>query len=326
MKRIVLLGTVLALIFTSLFSCASHENVMTYGEHAVTENEYIYMLSTYKYLFSQSYEGFSDSAEYYGKVISDGVTYGEMLDDVARYNIKVSLISETLFDEYGFELDDEETAEVDEYIEGLIENAGGRTALNKSLGKYGINYKMLRELNIGGKKTEALCTKLFESGKLTLTDSDREEFLEDFYVHFLHLYISSENTENADVVSGLLEDGMSFRDVYEEYSEDRYYDSGYYMRRDSDFFTGVTEAAFDLDVGEYTSVASDFGVHFILRLETEDGAYRDEEYADFFTDFDETASENVYAKFITEKLSEVEVNEDLAGKHSVENAEMNSTY
>ena len=327
MKREISAAFLSIFILLSVVSCGKKgEAAMSYGDSIITVNEYSYMMSTYKYVFSRSYDGFKDTDEYYDSVFSNGTTYAELLDDIACYNIKVSLISRDLFDEYGFELDEEDVKRVDDYIEKLINKAGGKTQLNEALSSYGVNYKMLREINLNDVKTEKLCNMLFDEGKMTVSDGDRENFCEESYVHFLHLYINSDNKEKADEAAYLLEDGALFEDVYADYSEDRLYDDGYYLRRNAEFFTGVIDAAFELEVGEYTLVETDDGFHFILRLKSEPSAYLDSRYADFFTDFEKSVAESVYSNMINEKINVVEINDEIANEYSIRNVKMNSVY
>ena len=360
MKKKIILTVLLATLSFVLISCKTQNTaVMTYGESSITDKEFTYWLSTYKYMFANTYENFEDTHEYYAKTLSDGTTYEEKLFEIAVQNIKASLISAEEFDSKGFELTDEAKSKVDEYIDGLIEKAGDKTALNASLSSLGVNCDILREIYIKDAKGSLLQSKLFEEdGGLCVTDEDREEYYNNSYVHFRHIYVNNkyeyetddsgayvydddgnvkkteltgkaleEKNEKIKSIDKALSDGEDFYSVYEKYSEDRYYDeSGYYLTAEMDFFTEVLEAAFSLEEGEYKKVESDAGTHYIQRMVLEDKAYENEENSDFFNGYDDTVKSYLFEKYISEKMDKVEVNEDILSSFSIENAKINPGY
>lgn len=64
---------------------------------------------------------------------------------------------------------------------------------------------------------------------------------------------------------------------------DEAYPNGYYITRDvGDTAKEVVDAVFDMEVGEVRLVASDYGVHIVMRYELEEDGYNKKANSDFF--------------------------------------------
>jgi hypothetical protein len=91
--------------------------------------------------------------------------------------------------------------------------------------------------------------------------------------------------------NGILEtvkegDTIGFDLLVDEYNEEEgseKYPNGYYVTENTQYASAeVIETLFDLKVGEYKMVKSDYGLHIIMRYELEKAAYTLEEYTDLF--------------------------------------------
>ncbi len=144
MKRLyrpLLLLLALATAVLSLASCAAGDTVMRYGEQALQEADYAYLMATVKeyYAYYAQY--------YYGKALDDmwdaeageGVTFASALTDTVRQSAKMMLVVEQLCAEAGLTIDDAETlAEIDEYMRDLSDDYGGDDAMEIELAKIGV--------------------------------------------------------------------------------------------------------------------------------------------------------------------------------------------
>lgn len=120
-----------------------------------------------------------------------------------------------------------------------------------------------------------------------------------------------------------LAEGKDFLEVYENYSEDTYYKNGYYLTRQIDFIPEVVDAAFELQVGESVKVSSDYGTHWVYRVEMDERPYANEENIDFFTTIESDAEDADLRAFLDFLIPQVEVNEEEIEKFSIRDAAIN---
>lgn len=353
----------LAILFFSLplVSCRSKgEPLFTYGSHSISDREFTYYLSTYKNAFLSTYTDVKDTPDFYNSTMPDGRTGEEFLFDLAVENVSMTLICMELFDQNGLRFSNSIPDAIDAEIDDLIkEYAGGsKQSLNSTLSAYGINVDILRDIYLEQEKTTAVYDYLYgDNGTIGVTDEEREAYCADHYVHVRHLYINnqyyypqredgySQRTENGELVMAplpeeeaaaknalvaeveeALANGEDFDAVYERYSEDQYYENGYYLTRETDFIDAVTDAAFALEEGEYTKVESDMGVHFILRLPLEERAWENEDNADFFADFESNLRYDTFVAYVKQYLPDVTRDEEKLSSFSVEGAAINYRF
>lgn len=345
----------LLLIFLSvaiLASCQAKEAVMSCGNHSITEGEFKYYISTYKGQFARIYSDFSDSEDFYSKPAYDsGISLGEYLYDIAVKNIKMTLVANSLCDEYGLKLNNSAVKTIDDYIDDYISeySNGNKNAFNQAIGVYGVNVKMLREIYLRDEHTGALFSYLYgEGGKIGVTDSDRAEYLEENYARIRHIYVnnkfkySTDNEGNAvyteeglrktedlsenelaaknELISAIddsLSEGGDFAEIYEAMSEDKLYPGGYYLTKSTDFISEVVSAAFELNVGEYTKVESQYGTHYVMRLEMEEKPWSNSANGDFFDNYDDVIANKLFAELIESKISDVQCDEDFINGYSL---------
>lgn len=352
----------LAVLSLGLTGCTAGTPVMTFRDETITENEYQFYLATYKANFRSMYTDFKDTDEFYTSVLTeDGMTAGEYLNDAVRHNVQMSLICDGLFEEYNLRLDSAVADTVDEYIADFITeySGGSKTAFNQALSQYGVNANMLREIYLRDERASALFAHLFGSGgEHALTDADRAEYLSENYVRVRHIYVNDKYTyaydedgypvytesgvhqmtgltdeeaaAKADLIAAIdesLSEGGSFEEVYAAMSEDQYYENGYYLTRNTtDFITEVVDAAFSLDVGEYVKVESDYGTHYVMRMEMDESPWDEDANADFFTDYDTTVADALFTELVESHLSEVVLNEELLDQYRIEDSPINSRF
>ena len=174
--RALALGLALCLLLPlGLVACAGGgEVVLSYKNVRLTEDVYRYWLACYR-------------AEFY---LSE--TEGTTADfaALAEENIMRSVICVGLFDAYGLQLDAAAKETVSAAMERLVENAGGRAALEEHAAAYGITYKGLQNAITYEQKAIALRQYLFGTGGLyTVSDGERSDFYKENYARVQMIYI-----------------------------------------------------------------------------------------------------------------------------------------
>ena len=342
-----------------LSSCGTGKAVMTYKGAKITENEFRFYLATYKARFAQTYSDFKDNAAFYRQSMGDG-TAEDFLFSAVVQNVGYSLVSDELFREYGLSLPASVTADVDGYVDSYLTDLaeGSKTVLNRYLGAYGVNMKLFREILLRDERSSAVYAYLYgEDGKIGLNDDDRQTYLENNYARVRHIYVNNAyvyatddegkpvygtdghqektpltgdalDAKNALVaaIDEALASGEDFDTVYETASEDKYYKEGYYLTRDMNFIKGVVRSAFELEIGEWTKVESDVGVHYIMRIPLGEKPWADESCADFFPDYDETVSSALFTDMLEGLRGEIGYDEEILSRYTVEASPMNTRF
>lgn len=347
----------IAVLLTLFAGCEKPAVVMTYGDSEITLNMYRYWLSTYKGSFMYAYSDMSDTDEFWDTVLYDQVTAEEYLNQSVIDNVKRTLICMELCKQYRLTLSDAAIEQIDSYIDELIyERAdGSRTVFNQELSKFGVNASILREIYIAEDQAALAFQYLYgESGPLALTEEDLDQYCADNYVHVQHIYVNNayvydtdengeylrnsdgelilrtltdeeaaEQNEKIEAIRSALSSGESFDTVYRQYSEDLYYENGYYISRSMNFIDEVIDASFSLNIGEYICVTSDYGTHFIKRLEMDTQPYKDNSNADFFEDYENTVKTALFYQYLEERLDDVSVDLDSILPYSIRDAVVN---
>lgn len=363
MKKAISLFLALITLFT-LVSCANTDYAMKYGGSEISQNEYLYWLSSYKALFLSYYLNSNDTDEAWNTVISEsGATIEDLLESVARENIKSNLVCMDIFASKGLKLDNEAIEEVDTYVNGLIESAGSKEALNNALSAYGVDSKLLKQIYTNEKKIESAKTALFaEGGELELTDSARDEYFAENYVRVKHIYINTvkdyarddegdfiidsdtgtyktrdlteeetlELTSLAESINARILAGEDFDELMHEYGADtnmEKYTDGYYVTSSSAHLpTELVEKAFTMSEGDTAYVESEIGIHIIKREPLVDKAYADNNYSIFFQNFENTLMTVKLSEYLSTLTPDVEVNSDIVDSFSIRTCTANYSY
>jgi hypothetical protein len=93
-----------------------------------------------------------------------------------------------------------------------------------------------------------------------------------------------------------------------------------------DFIEGVVSSAFELAIGEWVKVESDRGVHYIMRLPLEERPWDEEDCKDFFENYDETVTAELFTSMLEEKFSGITYHDDVLSQYSVEASPINSRF
>ena len=363
MKRIV---SILLVIITlaSLCACGNDNYAMKYDGITLSQNEYLYWLSSYKALFLSYYLGGNDTDEAWLTQIADnGTTVEDLLGGIANDNIKNNLVCMSIFDRLGLKLDKESLQEVDTYVSGLTTTAGSTSALDSALSAYGVDSKLLKNIYTNEKKIEKAKTALFdEGGELELTYSEMNDHYKKAYVRVKHIYINSvqdfakddegdliidsdtgtyktraltdeekaEKIALAESINAQILAGGNFDELMAEHTADTAminYPNGYYVTTSSRLLpTALIEKAFTMNNGESAYIESEIGIHIIKREPLEERGYEIEENAPFFSDFKDSIMANKLSEYLSTLTPGVTVNEDITGAFSIRTCTPNYSY
>ena len=217
---------------------------------------------------------------------------------------------------------------------------------------------MLREIYRDQEKSGVLFDYMYgTNGTTPVTEEEYDAYYEDNYCHIRHIYVNNQyyyvTDENGnsvfddkgsvktaamdarmraekqvviDAIDAALANGEDFETVYTTYSEDQYYENGYYLTRDIDFISEVVDAAFSLEIGEWQKVESDYGVHYIKRLPLADKAYTEDANADFFPDHENTVKSALFVDYIRSLLPEVTINEEVIARYNMTDSPVNYRF
>lgn len=359
-NRIISAAAATILAACALVSCSS-ESVMTYGSHSINENEFQYYLATYKGKYARTYADFKDTPEYFSSVVTDdGQTVEDVLYSAVVHNVEMTLVCEQMFDDYGLSLSRSVEDTINSYIDDFVDEYadGSRNKFNAALGTYGVNINMLKKIYLRDEKVSALYDALYgTNGIIGITVEDRQNYLDENYVRVRHIYVNNkymyatdedgvqEYTDDGlrkkreltaeelaakqaliDAIDESLAEGADFDEVYDAFSEDKYYKNGYYISENMDFIADVTDSAMNLEVGEYKKIETDYGMHYIMRLEMDEKPWENEDNSDFFDGYDTTVGQALFADMAEKKISEVVLNEEVLGEYTMADSVINYRF
>lgn len=355
MKRIVRAAALLLALATAAVFVASCSDpgrtVLEYEKVKMGERMYGYWLSHYKYVFMHTYEHASDTDEFWDSELEDGQTAEEYLNAVALEDIKRYVAGAWLFDYMGLGVSSDMKKGVENGINDICDMMfdGDGEAFEAHLSSLGIDRDILYDAYIMDLKVETVREYLYGvNGVISVPDSDRMEYLKKNYVRIEHIYINNKYKlavdENGEYVAD--EDGMGtrvemteeevaeaekkitavrtgidagtdFDTLWHEYSEDQLYPDGYYLLPSTPFIPEVVEASFELEIGETKELETEYGTHFIKRLEMDGTPWNDDGSDDFFTDFEDNMRAYLFSVMVGETAKNVTVVDELVKEYSI---------
>ncbi len=325
MKKTRLAALILAVVMiVCAFAGCGKEAVaaITFRDTVITENEFIYWMSTYKGIFLKTLGSTTDNPAFWSAQMAEGVTYGDYFDALAQSSIMSNAVALQLFGEYGLTLTKEEINSVDTAINSLITSVGGRSTLNSYLVAYGINIDILRDIKLDTLKAAKLQNHLYgENGIYAATEEELDAYYKENYYRAKYIVISKDmdyildekgerilDTETGsyltrDLTEAEVEEkkelakdlelritsGEDFETLMKEYTMDTRllgFEDGYYFTSSATFVeNAVKQAVATMAFDEVKAIETELGWYIIKRYELREDAWKDEAYAPYmFTD------------------------------------------
>ncbi|MDD6094789.1 MAG: hypothetical protein PUC29_03490 [Clostridia bacterium] len=351
-------AAVLAALSVFLFTSCGNDTspvVMELDGVRVTSAMYHYWASSAKGQYIYSYEDVSNTDECWSGELKDGMTVAQYFDAVTLESVKSNLVAMKLFEDYGLKITQAEKKSVETYVSDLITEYadGSEKMMNTVLSEYGINTDILKSIYLDETKSTKVYDYLYgEGGKEALSDGDYEKYYSENYVRFQLIYINNayqyvtdENGNNVTDDNGIyktepldsavkaekdkkvaevekkLAEGEDFYTLYDEYSELKNYENGYYYAVNEAYgdevFYKLTAAAQKAEIGESVKVETESGTCFILKLELVGGAWNDNANSDFFDGFTDTVKEAAYREKLRGYFDKITVDEEAIKEFSV---------
>ncbi len=368
MKILKILAAV-ALCVSLLASCTgdSSEVVISCADTStadITANMYNYWASTSKANFMYSYSDIEDTDEFWQSKYEEGKTYAQYLDSLILNDIKTTAVCLSLYNEHRLSLSDSVKESIDAEInEYLTEYASGnKNTLNSALSRYGANMDILRTVKEAEAKRDLVYEYLYGTGGENKLDSAAlEEYYQNNYYHFQIIYINNKYeyvldddgnyTTNSDgtyvtraisvesleaknaavsAVTDGLAAGVSFDELYTEYSEQQSYTNGYYFSSSGSynnavFYKLIRDIA---GIGEGETVVSEYdsGTYIMQRLALDEGAWNQNINSDFFDSFETLAANAAFRTYTSELFDKLTVNHDIISYYSVADVNANDRF
>lgn len=364
MKKIRIISAILALVVVlcALAGCSNNSTMMTITDGTITKtidvNVYTFLLSRMRGTLSY-YDYDIESDKFWRTVISDdGTTYDEHFSDTIFDQTKLYLTIEYLFELEGLTLEASREAKVDSTMSGLLEKAGSKTALNKKLKKYGVNYEMLREIYIIEQKYSQIMEYYYGKDGEKIAELEKNKFFSDNYVAFGQIFlpiydvVKDENgqesmsfydtakkeeilkkaKEYAQVCDGNLDRFKQYCDLYSSVDDSveptyLYVQAEYYGLQDlsSAYLDTIASTLSGMMVGEVKVVASPYGYHVICRYAREDKAYDNEKYEESFSDFYAMLSDKLFNDKCSKLTKNITVNYEVV-RPKISEVDTNKLY
>ena len=202
-----LLVLTMLLSVTALVGCDKTEVLMSLDGTTIEEDAYKYWLSNYKNYYITNFTEIGDDNESFLKLMDDGRTVGEAIEERVEVSVKTMLCTLKLFEKYNLKLSSVDTASVKSMIEdNVFYLAGGdRAAFNKLLlDTYGFNIDRLEEILLLEKKVDITTQYLIEKGGIPYSAEELDAFYtENYYrlkIVFVNLTAKTKVDENGKPV------------------------------------------------------------------------------------------------------------------------------
>ncbi len=369
MKKCRFIALILALCMILAFaaSCGDKpEGFVTFRDTVISENKYFYMMSHFKALYLYTYFGLTeDNPEIWKQQMTAGVTVGDYLSALALSNIMSIVVYVELFDEYNLTLSQDDLQTIDAQINQLIATAGGESALEKELSKYGADIDTVKSVLSDSLKVSKLQEYLYgENGIKAISDEEVEKYFQENYmrckllmIHKTQDYVYDANGEPVydtdtskfvtremseeeiaekkalfeDLRDRILKGGEDFEALMSEYTMEsgmKKFADGYYVTSASTFVPNeVLVALKAIDEGEVTAVESESAWYILKRYELIDGAWNNEEYsAAMFGDLRSTVSTLAMSELVAPYADEIVVDSEIVETYPITKFTPNFKY
>ncbi|MBQ7378715.1 MAG: peptidylprolyl isomerase [Clostridia bacterium] len=285
--KLLLLLLIFALCLPTLAGCSGKhgETLLSIEDTTLSVNTYELLLSRMKGTLAK-YQYDVDSDAFWSTVVDmENSTYDEYFRATILENAKTYVIGTYLFDEvYGLTLSKETTDAIDEELAEFVDydGDGSKTAFNRILAEYGVNYDILRDTYIMEAKIDALKLHLYGESASKIADNVKEEYCQENFVRFKQVFLASyyyvcETDENGDNIYYTTNSLGNKVVCYDKENGSTKTDENGYVIKDKDgydvYFTEDGKIAYDKETGTTSYIINKDG-------EPEVGDYTKEQLAE----------------------------------------------
>ncbi len=155
-----------------------------------------------------------------------------------------------------------------------------------------------------------------ENGTRSITKDENGEVI----THYYAPDIMQERYDEAVADIDKLEAGdtYAFEELMEKYNDtsSEIYVNGYYVSDIEksgyqDYMMKILDKLNEMETGQIEMVETDYGYHFVMKYELDDGAYADDIHKDWFESFNATLVEKMFLERCKSKADKVNVNDEL---------------
>ena len=209
--KLLLLLLVCALCLPLLVGCSGKtgKTLIEIEGVKVSVNAYELLLSRMKGALARAQGTTIEGDDFWSTVVdADNTTYEQYLRESILENAKTYAIGTYLHDKvYGLTLSKDTLDAIDAELADFIEydGDGSKTAFNKVLAEFGVNYNILRDVYIMEAKIDALKLHLYGQNASKIADTVKDEYCTEHFVRFKQVFLASyfyvcETDENGDDV------------------------------------------------------------------------------------------------------------------------------
>lgn len=295
-SRALALALTLSLCLNVFSSCAGGKDAVRYKDFGLIDAIFRYQccLDKTSYLYEAngttsdrtSASQLQDNAAIWAMEDAKGVSVAETLKQGVLNRLEWMLYLEQYAKDRGYTLTDEDRAEVKNDFNELVKNFETKSAFNKAMKNYGINYDQMYEYYLHQALASIGNYLLFgEGGAMEISESAAKAYYEKNYITVGVIYINNQNktypngktvylpdgekaekTALAENLYQRLQNGEDFAALYREYSDRQDANGDTYTFTHGEFgVDAVEEKAFALSVGTFAKVETDAGVFLLAR-------------------------------------------------------------
>lgn len=187
--------------------CEKTEVLMSLDGTTIEEDAYKYWLANYKDYYIRSFTEIGDDNESFLKIMDDGRTVGDAIEERVEASVKTMLCTLKLYEKYNLKLSSADKASVKAMIDDNVLYLGGgdRAAFNKLLlDTYGFDIDRLEEILLLEKKVDVTTSYLIEKGGIGYTEAELDQFfMKNYYrlkIVFVNLTAKTKLDENGKPV------------------------------------------------------------------------------------------------------------------------------
>lgn len=283
--RAAALSVMAVLMITTLSACSGADYAIKVGDSIVSEGDYKRGVATLR----QSYldgSGEEETEELWQTKDDEGKTLSEVLIETLQKQLIQNKLYAEQFDALGLEFTAEEEQAITEAVSQVAESYGSMTEFNTALADGYYTYdEFLTEFNDSAKKTKVLGYYFGAGGEQEVSLQDLKNYYDLNHIYVKFIYISKQDDEGnfykgeelqtaRDLAQTALDAAERessrdlFPDLIETYSDIKSDEAdGLVITDDGSYTKDLTDAAFDLEVGEVAKVEVAGAIMIIKRYE-----------------------------------------------------------